>query len=86
MFLNFGRWLVSTVSIIAVLSKMPFVQLGTITIGGGVSFEGGGAGTSPIVIGVEARTSSKTSVTNSNLVRPIATVDDIVVIMYSMRG
>jgi len=64
-----------TVSIVAVLSKTPFVQLGSITITGGMSFEGGGAGTNPVVIGLESRTSSKTSVANSNLVRPIATVD-----------
>ena len=64
-----------TVSIVAVLSKTPLVQLGLVAIGGGASPEGGGAGTSPIVIGLEARTSSKTSVANSTLVRPIATVD-----------
>ena len=64
-----------TVSIIAVLSKTPLVQLGLVSIGGGASPEGGGAGTGPIVIGLECRTSSKTSVANSTLVRPIGTVD-----------
>ena len=64
-----------TVSIIAVLSKTPFVQLGALYIGGSISLEGGGAGTNPIAIGLESRTSSKTSVANSTLVRPIATVD-----------
>ncbi|HNA22494.1 MAG TPA: hypothetical protein PLN40_13890 [Agitococcus sp.] len=64
-----------TVSIVAVLSKTPLVQLGLVAIGGGASPEGGGAGTAPVVIGIEARTSSKTSVANSTLVRPIATVD-----------
>ena len=64
-----------TVSIVAVLSKTPLVQLGLLSIGGGASFEGGGTGTNPIVIGIECRTSSKTSVGNSTLVRPIATVD-----------
>ena len=64
-----------TVSIIAVLSKTPLVQLGMLYITGGAGAEGGGTGTNPVVIGVEARTSSKTSVANSTLVRPIATVD-----------
>ena len=64
-----------TVSIIAVLSKTPFVQLGLIYIGGGLSPEGGGVGTNPLAMGLEARTSSKTSVGNSTLVRSIATVD-----------
>src|SRR5574343_605938 len=64
-----------TVSIIAVLLKTPLVQLGLLYVGGGASPEGGGAGTSPVVIGLESRTSSKASVANSNLVRPIATVD-----------
>lgn len=64
-----------TVSVVAVLSKTPFVQLGLLYVGGGASPEGGGAGTSPIAIGLECRTSSKTSVANSTLVRPIATVD-----------
>ena len=57
-----------TVSIIAVLSKTPIVQLGLVSIGGGASPEGGGAGTGPIAIAAEARTSSKTSVSNATLV------------------
>ena len=40
-----------------------------------MSPEGGGAGTNPIAIAAEARTSSKTSVSNGTLVRPIATTD-----------
>ena len=64
-----------TVSIVAVLSKTPFVQLGVLYIAGGISFEGGGTGTNPLAMGLEARTSSKTSVGNSTLVRPIGTVD-----------
>ena len=64
-----------TVSIIAVLSKTPFVQLGALYIGGGAGSEGGATGTNPLSIGLEARTSSKTSVANSTLVRPISTVD-----------
>ena len=48
-----------TVSIIAVLSKTPLVQLGSLFIAGGASFEGGGVGISPIAMGLEARTSSK---------------------------
>ncbi len=66
-----------TVSIIATLSKTPLVHLGPSPtyITGGASPEGGGAGTGPVAIGLECRTSSKTSVANSTLVRPIATVD-----------
>ncbi len=60
-----------TVSVVGTLSKVPVAQLGLTYIGGGLSFEGGGAGTNPIAIGAEARTSSKTSVTNATLVRPI---------------
>ena len=63
------------VTAIGTLSKAPVVQLGQMYIGGGASAEGGGAGTSPIAIGLECRTSSKTSVSNATLVRPIATVD-----------
>jgi len=65
----------STVSVVGTLSKVPVAQLGLTFIGGGLSFEGGGAGTNPIAIGLECRTSSKTSVSNANLVRPIATTD-----------
>jgi len=64
-----------TVTVIGTLSKAPAVQQGLITIVGGLSFEGGGAGTNPIAIAAEARTSSKTSVANATLVRPIATTD-----------
>jgi len=64
-----------TVTAIGTLSKAPAVQQGLIYIGGGSSYEGGGAGTNPIAIATEARTSSKTSVANATLVRPIATVD-----------
>jgi len=65
----------STVSVVGTLSKVPVAQLGLTFIGGGLSFEGGGAGTNPIAIGLEGRTSSKASVSNGTLVRPIATVD-----------
>jgi len=64
-----------TVTAIGTLSKAPAVQQGVIYIGGGSSYEGGGAGTNPIVVGEGARTSSKTSVANATLVRPIATTD-----------
>ena len=65
----------STVSVVGTLSKVPVAQLGLTYIGGGISPEGGGAGTSPIAVGLEGRTSSKTSVTNATLVRPISTLD-----------
>ena len=65
----------STVTAIGTLSKAPAVQQGLTYIGGGASAEGGGAGTLPIAIAAEARTSSKTSVSNATLVRPIATID-----------
>ncbi len=65
----------STVSVVGTLSKAPVAQLGLTYIGGGLSFEGGGAGTNPIAVGLEGRTSSKTSVTNATLVRPISTLD-----------
>jgi hypothetical protein len=64
-----------TVTAIGTLSKAPAVQQGLIYIGGGLSFEGGGANTNPIAIAAEARTSSKTGVANATLVRPIATID-----------
>ena len=64
-----------TVTAIGTLSKAPVVQLGLMYIGGGASAEGGGTGTNPVAIGLECRTSSKTSVSNATLVRPIATVD-----------
>ena len=65
----------STVSVVGTLSKAPVAQLGLTWIGGGLSFEGGGVGTNPIAVGLEGRTSSKTSVTNATLVRPISTLD-----------
>ena len=64
-----------TVSVVGTLSKVPVAQLGLTFIGGGLSFEGGGVGTNPVAVGLEGRTSSKTSVTNSTLVRPISTLD-----------
>ena len=64
-----------TVSVVGTLSKVPVAQLGLTYIGGGISPEGGGANTNPIAVGLEGRTSSKTSVTNGTLVRSIATVD-----------
>ena len=65
----------STVSVVGTLSKAPVAQLGLTIIGGGLSFEGGGVGTNPVAVGLECRTSSKTSVTNATLVRPISTPD-----------
>ena len=64
-----------TVSVVGTLSKVPVAQLGLIIVGGGLSPEGGGGGTNPIVVGLECRTSSKTSVSNASMIRPIATVD-----------
>ncbi len=64
-----------TVSVVGTLSKVPVAQPGLTFIGGGLSFEGGGSGTNPIAVGLEGRTSSKTSVTNATLVRPISTLD-----------
>jgi hypothetical protein len=65
----------SVVSVVGTLSKVPVAQPGLTFIGGGLSFEGGGSGTNPIAVGLEGRTSSKTSVTNATLVRPISTLD-----------
>ena len=64
-----------TVTAIGTLSKAPVFQQGLTYIGGGASAEGGGAGTLPIAIAAEARTSSKANVSNATLVRPIATTD-----------
>ena len=64
-----------TVSVVGTLSKVPVAQLGLTFIGGGLSPEGGGGGTNPIAVGLEGRTSSKTSVTNATLVRSISTLD-----------
>lgn len=65
----------STVSVVGTLSKTPVAQIALVYIGGGLSFEGGGSGTNPLAIGLEGRTSSKSSVTSGTLVRPISTVD-----------
>ncbi len=65
----------STVTVSGTLSKNPVMQIGAVYLAGSVSPEGGGAGTSPLAIGLECRTSSKTSVSNATLVRPIATQD-----------
>ena len=64
-----------TVSVVGTLSKAPVAQLGLLAISGGLSPEGGGGGTNPIVVGLECRTSSKTSVSNASMIRPIATTD-----------
>ena len=63
-----------TVTTIGTLSKAPVMQLGAIYIVGGVSGEGSNA-SNPISIAAESRTSSKTSVSNAAIVRPIATTD-----------
>jgi len=63
-----------TVTVAGTLSKSPVMQIGAIYLAGGISGEGGAAA-NPISIAAEARTSSKTSVTNAALVRPIATQD-----------
>jgi hypothetical protein len=65
-----------TVSVVGSLSKAYGALQGLIFIGGSSTIEGGGAGgANPLAIGLECRTSSKTSVSNATLVRPIATVD-----------
>lgn len=69
-----------TVSVVGTLSKAPVAQLGVVTLSGvsavgGSLPEGNAATTSPVLVGLEARTSSKTSVANASVVRPIATVD-----------
>ena len=69
-----------TVSVVGTLSKSPVVQLGTVVLTGvamvgGALSEGTAATTSPVLVGLEARTSSKTSVANASAVRPIATTD-----------
>jgi len=63
-----------TVSVVGTLSKAPVMQLGAIFLVGGVSSEGSTA-SNPVTIAAEARTSSKTSVSNAAIVRPIATTD-----------
>ena len=69
-----------TVSVVGTLSKSPFAQHGMVTLSGvsavgGALSEGTAATTSPVLVGLEARTSSKPSVANASAVRPIATVD-----------
>ena len=69
-----------TVSVVGTLSKSPVAQLGTLVLTGvstvgGVLSEGTAATTSPVLVGLEARTSSKTSVANASAVRPISTID-----------
>ena len=63
-----------TVTAVGTLSKSPVMQLGAIYLVGGVSGEGSYA-SNPIAISAEARISSKTSVSNATIVRPIATTD-----------
>ena len=63
-----------TVTVAGTLSKNPVMQIGAIFLAGGVSAEGSTAA-NPISIAAEARTSSKTSVSNAAIVRPIATTD-----------
>ncbi len=69
-----------TVSVVGTLSKSPVAQLGTVVLTGvsavgGSLPEGTAATTSPVLVGLEARTSSKTSVANASAVRPISTID-----------
>ena len=63
-----------TVSVVGTLSKVPIAHLGLVYLGGCQAVEGIGSA-NPLAIGLEGRTSSKTSVTNATLVRPISTVD-----------
>jgi len=63
-----------TVSVVGTLSKTPVMQIGAIYLAGGAAADGSTAA-NPIAIGAEARTSSKTSVSNASVVRPIATQD-----------
>lgn len=63
-----------TVTVIGTLSKVPVTQFsGIYTYGTGT--EGGVAITNITPVGVEARTSSKTNVSNGQFVRPISTTD-----------
>jgi len=63
-----------TVTVIGTLSKVPVAQFsGIYTYGTGT--EGGAAITNITPVGVEARTSSKTSVSSGQFVRPISTTD-----------
>jgi len=64
----------STVTVIGTLSKVPVAQSsGVYTYGTGT--EGGVAISNITPVAVEGRTSSKTSVSNAQFVRPIGTVD-----------
>jgi hypothetical protein len=63
-----------TVSVVGTLSKVP-VQQSLITYILGPVTEGGGLISNVVPTGIEARTSSKTSVSNATLVRPISTID-----------
>ena len=63
-----------TVTVISTLSKVPVAQFsGVYTYGTGS--EGGVTISNLTPVGVEARTSSKTTVSNGQFVRPIATLD-----------
>jgi len=64
----------STVSVVGTLSKVPVQQSLSTYILGSVT-EGGGLISNIVPTGIEARTSSKTSVNNATNTRPIATVD-----------
>lgn len=63
-----------TVSAVGTLSKAPVVQLGLVNVIG-QNAEGASVGTTPVAVALESRTSSKTSVANGAVVRPIATQD-----------
>jgi len=63
-----------TVSVVGTLSKVPVQQSSATYILGSVT-EGGGLISNIVPTGIEARTSSKTSVNNATNTRPIATVD-----------
>ena len=64
----------STVSVVGTLSKVP-VQQASATYILGSATEGGVLISNIVPTGIEARTSSKTSVSNATNTRPIATVD-----------
>jgi len=65
-----------TVTVAGTLSKNPVMQLGALYLAGSVWAEGSsGASVNPMAIAAEARTSSKTSMSNATIVRPIATTD-----------
>lgn len=71
-----------TVSILGMLTQVPVMTLGAVTITGtvlttaaGYNSEGVTATGAPVMQACESRTSSKTSIPNAAAVRPIATVD-----------